>query len=73
MDSYCKLIPHGFKIDYYPEKSQFIYTCLFESNTWTITNANILVETINKNFIQTNYTYKFNDCDINGYSIIYSD
>jgi hypothetical protein len=67
MDSYCKFIPHGFKIDYYPEKSEIIYTCLFSSNTWAASNANILVETLNKNFDQTNYAYKYNGCDINGY------
>ncbi len=49
--TYCKLIPHGFKINYYLEKSQVIYTCIFESNTWTVSDANILVESLNENFV----------------------
>ena len=71
--SICELIPHGFKYTYYPEKSELLYTCLFESNTWTVPNANILVESLNNNEVQTNYTYKFNNCNLNAYSIIYLD
>ena len=55
----CKLIPHGFIIKHYPEKSEIIYTCIFRSNTWTVRNANILVESMNERFVQTNYTYKY--------------
>ena len=33
--SYCKLIYHGFKIKYFPETKEVMYTCIFESNGWT--------------------------------------
>ena len=72
-DSYCELKPYGFKIKYYPEKNEVMYTCLFESNGWTVPKANILVETLSPNGYQTNYTYKFNDCQFDGYSIIYNE
>ena len=68
--SYCKLIYHGFKIKYFPEKKEVMYTCIFDRNGWTEPKANILVETLAYGY-QTNYTYKFNDCDFSGYSIIY--
>ena len=71
--TYCQLIPHGFKVNHYSEKSEIIYTCIFESNTWTVRNANILVESMNENFVQTNYTYKYNGCNLHGYSIVYLD
>ena len=73
VQSYCKFISHGFQINYYPEKNGIIYTCLFQSNTWVGANANILVESLNTNYQQTNYTYKYIDCDIHGYSIVYLD
>ena len=73
IQSYCKFIPHGFKVNFYPEKSGVIYTCIFESNTWAVPGANILVESVNENFVQTNYTYKYVNCDLNGYSIVYLD
>ena len=71
--SICESIHHGFKYIYYPEKAELLYTCLLESNTWTVPKANILVEFLNQNEIQTNYTYKFNNCNLNAYSIIYLD
>ena len=72
-DSNCKVIPHGFKYNYYPEKSELIYTCLLEKNSWTIPNAKILVENIYLNDSQKNYTYKYDNCHLHGYSIIYLD
>ena len=73
-ESYCKFIPHGFKVDYFPEKRGIIYTCIFERDNWTdVENANILVESLNVNAQQTNYTFKYNNCNLNGYSIIYLD
>ena len=69
--SFCKFNIHGFKIKYYPEKNEVIYTCLFESNGWTVPNAEILVETLHIQAYQTNYTYKYNNCSLNSYSIIY--
>ena len=69
--SFCKLNIHGFKIKYYPEKNEVIYTCLFDSNGWTVPNANILVETLHVQAYQTNYTYKYNNCSLNSYSIVY--
>ena len=71
--SYCKFIPHGFIINYYPEKRGIIYTCLFSSNDWAPPGATILVESLNENYQQTNYTYKYVDCQLNGYSIVYLD
>ena len=71
--SYCKFIPHGFIINYYPEKRGIIYTCLFSSNDWAPRGATILVESLNENYQQTNYTYKYVDCQLNGYSIVYLD
>ena len=71
--SNCKVIPHGFKYNYYPEKSELIYTCLLEKNSWTIPNAKILVENIYLNDSQKNYTYKYDNCHLHGYSIIYLD
>ena len=71
--SYCELKYYGFKIKYYPEKNEVMYTCLFESNGWTVPKANILVETLSPYGYQTNYTYKFNDCEFDGYSIIYNE
>ena len=71
--SICESIHHGFKYIYYPEKAELLYTCLLESDTWTVPKANILVEFLNQNEIQTNYTYKFNNCNLNAYSIIYLD
>ena len=56
IQTYCKYILHGFKIDYYPEKDWIMYTCIFESNEWTVPNANILVESLNTNVKQTNNT-----------------
>ena len=50
-----------------------MYTCIFESNEWTVPNANILVESLNTNVKQTNYTYKYNNCSLNGFSIVYLD
>ena len=70
-DSKCILKKYGFKYDYYLEKSDFIFTCLLESNSWTVPNANILVEFLNENGIRKNYTYKYKECDIQTYSIIY--
>ena len=32
VQSYCKFISHGFQINYYPEKNNIIYTCLFQCN-----------------------------------------
>ena len=73
-ESYCRFIPHGFKVDYFPEKRGIIYTCIFERDNWTdVENANILVESLNVNAQQTNYTFKYNNCNLNGYSIIYLD
>ena len=72
-NSYCKLIPHGFKYNYYPEKSELIYTCLLENDDWTVPNAKILVANIYFNDSQKSYSYKYNDCDLHGYSIIYLD
>ena len=71
--SYCKFLPHGFKYNYFREKKEFIYTCIFDSNDWTVPEANILVESLNKTGGQTNYTYKYDNCDVHGYSIIYLD
>ena len=71
--SYCQFIAHGFKINYYSEKSEFIYTCPFTSNGWTVPKANILVESLDSNAEQTGYTYKYEDCSIQSYSIVYLD
>ena len=71
--SYCKIVPHGFQFNYYHEKNEYIYTCLFTSNGWTVSSANILVETLDINNKQLNYTYKYNNCIVNGYSIVYSN
>ena len=73
VQSYCELKPYGFKIKYYPEKNEAMYTCLLQSNEWTVPKANILVETLGIYGRQTNYTYKFNDCQFDGYSIIYHE
>ena len=71
VQTFCKFIPHGFKINYFPEKSVIIYKCIFESNTLTVPNANILVESLSESYTQTNYTYKYDNCNINGFSIVY--
>ena len=71
--TYCQLKAYGFKIKYYPEKNEVMYTCLLESNGWTVPKANILVETLGVYGYQTNYTYKYNDCQFDGYSIIYHE
>lgn len=68
--TYCKLIDYGFKIKYYPDTEEVIYTCIMENNIWTKKKANIFVETVDYGQLK-NYTYKYNDCQFSGFSIIY--
>ena len=72
--TFCKLIPHGFKYNYYLENSQFIWSCLLYSSEWLSPNATIFA---NSFYLydgeEYSYTYKHAYCDIHGYSIIYLD
>ena len=72
-ESYCQNIVHGFKFNYYPERNESIYTCLFLSNSWTIPNAKILVGNIDEDNNHKSLNYKFDNCEVHGYSVIYID
>ena len=45
--TFCKLIPHGFKYNYYLENSQFIWSCLLYSSEWLSPNATIFAISAN--------------------------
>ena len=70
--SFCELKPYGFQINYFPDGSGIIFTCVLVRDQWTkVEKANILVESFYGNGEYKDYGYKYNNCDINGYSIVY--
>ena len=65
-ETLCRNQYYGLKINYYKEKEEYIYSCLFDNST-------ILISMFNKELKNYKYTFKYTDCDkIYGYSIIYS-
>ena len=70
---FCKLIPHGFKINYYPEKNDIIYSCLLDNNNSSNSNYNIFAKSFDLNLVYNKSIYIYNISTIHGYSIIYFD
>ena len=71
---FCKLIPHGFKINYYPEKNEIIYSCLLDNNNNSYnSNYHIFAKSFDVNLAENKSIYKYINCTIHGYSIIYLD
>ena len=74
-ETFCKLIPHGFKYNYYQENSKFIWSCILDSNEWFDPNSTIFADSFYHydDIEEYNTTYIFSNCDIHGYSMIYLD
>ena len=65
-NQHCRNEFHGLKVNYYEDKEEYILTCIDD-------NGKILIEMLDKDLKNYNYTFKYTDCEeIYGYSILFS-